>query len=110
MPEGGPPFSGSRYSLLYRIAHEAPPRLEPLGVDAALAELVLACLDKNPEERPARGQVLAEALRRYKSGLGRDAAQVVLEPARSSPGAPGITPLAGRRQDPRTCTCVSRRP
>jgi len=97
---GETPFSGSRYSLLYRIAHEPPPPLAARGLDARLAELVRRCLDKRPEERPRRGNELADALRRLRSEL--DPARrraALLESARQ--GREGgelaaLTPLAGR--------------
>ena len=100
---GEPPFSGSRYSLLYRIAHEPPPALTTYGVGEDLQELVLRCLAKDPAERPAHGSELAEALRRHRAELEH------LEKWQGSPvrtarrpddeSAGFATPLVGRRRE-----------
>ncbi|MGW6862616.1 serine/threonine-protein kinase, partial [Streptomyces xanthophaeus] len=59
---GRPPFGDeSGHGVLYRIVHEQPD-LEPLReADPELAELVGACLDKDPEGRPTAGELLARA-------------------------------------------------
>lgn len=63
---GRPPFKGSSFADL-AIAHTSasPPPLENYGVPKPWAELVLSCLDKDPEERP-RAEAIAQSLRGLK--------------------------------------------
>ncbi|HEV8630230.1 MAG TPA: protein kinase, partial [Thermoanaerobaculia bacterium] len=67
---GEVPFSGSPYSLLYRIAHEPPMSFSDRGlpVPPALEGLVLASLAKRREERPSRAAEVAETLRQIRAG------------------------------------------
>src|SRR6185436_15164840 len=67
---GEPPFSGIPYSLLYRIANELPQPLRERGVAVppALESVLLACLAKRRDERPARAGDVAEALRQLRAG------------------------------------------
>ncbi len=67
---GETPFSGSRYTMLYRIVHDAPARPGRRGVASELERIILSCLAKEPEKRPARGNDLAAELRRFAAGLG----------------------------------------
>ncbi|MEV7612606.1 protein kinase [Streptomyces sp. NPDC089799] len=59
---GRPPFGDeSGHGVLYRIVHEEP-GLEPLReLDPELAELVAACLDKDPDGRPTAAELLERA-------------------------------------------------
>ncbi len=62
---GRPPFSaGSLSTLLYKVLYEAPPRIEMLRPDlpAALPELVVKALEKDPARRFASGREMADAL------------------------------------------------
>ncbi|MFC9245961.1 protein kinase [Streptomyces sp. NPDC057136] len=61
---GRPPFGDeSGHGVLYRIVHEQPD-LEPLReLDADLAELVAACLDKDPDGRPTAVEILERVAR-----------------------------------------------
>jgi hypothetical protein len=56
---GEPPFGGgSGTDLLFRIVHE-PPDLAPLrAMDAALADVVEACLAKDPADRPLAAELV----------------------------------------------------
>ncbi len=68
---GEPPYSRSLYNVLYRIVHDPVPPLEAAeGLPEGLAELVMACLAKDPAERPARAAELAQRLRALGAGLG----------------------------------------
>ncbi len=97
---GETPFSGSRYSLLYRIAHEPVPKLETSALDERLSGVILSCLAKRPDERPQRGGELAEALRGLRAELGRGSRrQAIGERGRGGHAASGVTPLAGRARE-----------
>ncbi|RPF25508.1 serine/threonine protein kinase [Streptomyces sp. Ag109_G2-6] len=66
---GRPPFGEeSGHGVLYRIVHEEP-GLEPLReLDAELAELVGACLAKDPGDRPGAAELLERASRHVPEG------------------------------------------
>jgi len=56
---GKPPFGdGSTAALVYRVVH-APPRLD--GVPDQIRPLIERCLAKDPGQRPAASELLAEA-------------------------------------------------
>ncbi|MFF4330417.1 protein kinase [Streptomyces sp. NPDC001591] len=67
---GQPPFGEeSGHGVLYRIVHEEP-GLDPLReLDAELAEVVAACLAKDPGDRPGAAELLERASR-HASGEG----------------------------------------
>lgn len=57
---GRPPFGeGAGHEVLYRIVHSEPDLTRLRAVDEELADVVAACLDKDPEGRPGP-QELAE--------------------------------------------------
>jgi serine/threonine-protein kinase len=62
---GGVPFSGSPMSVMAQHAGTAPepPRARNPGVPESLERLILSCLAKRPEDRPAGGAALAAELR-----------------------------------------------
>ena len=68
---GNPPFLGEIQSILYRIVHEAPESLSTRGadVDEELDSLVLACLKKDPAQRPQSAGEVADALERYRGRI-----------------------------------------
>lgn len=62
---GEPPFDGpDGYAVGYKQVHEAPRPLREVApdVDPALAAIVMRCLAKDPDDRPARGHDLADLL------------------------------------------------
>jgi eukaryotic-like serine/threonine-protein kinase len=61
--------SGSMGQLLLQVTRSAPKRLDDVcpGVPAALAELVAALLEKQPQRRPSDGMAVAAALRRIEA-------------------------------------------
>jgi serine/threonine-protein kinase len=67
---GFPPFDGAdAFSVGYKHVHEKPVALTEVDsrVPAALAEVVMRCLEKAPEDRYPRGTALADALLSYLS-------------------------------------------
>lgn len=99
---GETPFDGgTQGSMLYRIVHEAPSPLSAAGFDPVLAEIVESCLEKNPGDRPQRGNDLAHALRGYRSTIeGSERAFQTLPLASETPflTAPSLATV-GREQE-----------
>ncbi|MEU6255374.1 protein kinase [Streptomyces sp. NPDC047043] len=59
---GRPPFGDeSGHGVLYRIVHEEPDLKPVRDLDPRLAEVVAACLDKDPEGRPTAAELLEQA-------------------------------------------------
>ncbi|MDQ8145832.1 MAG: serine/threonine-protein kinase [Gemmatimonadota bacterium] len=78
---GTPPFHGKAvYQLLQAHLSEVPPPLEGIriGVDPALAALVMACLAKNPDARPATAKAFLHQLDALRSSGAREAIPTVL--------------------------------
>jgi serine/threonine-protein kinase len=65
---GDLPFSGEMQSILYRIVHEIPqsPRALGVDIDEELEALVMSCLAKRPEDRPAKAGDLTRKLQKYR--------------------------------------------
>ncbi|MBE2250766.1 MAG: serine/threonine protein kinase [Myxococcus sp.] len=63
---GALPFTGGHFDVLSGHLHEAPPKLVPLD-DALVGHhalgVVMACLEKKPEKRPADGAAVEALLR-----------------------------------------------
>jgi ABC-type transport system substrate-binding protein len=68
---GRPPFTGDAQSVLYRTVHEIPPSPSSLGatIDAELERILLDCLEKKPERRPADARELARRLAAWAGSL-----------------------------------------
>ncbi|MBM3884417.1 MAG: protein kinase [Gemmatimonadetes bacterium] len=78
---GTPPFHGRAvYQLLQAHLSEVPPPLEAIrvGVDPALAALVMACLAKDPEARPETAKAFLHQLDALRSSGAREAIPAVL--------------------------------
>lgn len=66
---GRPPFGDeSGHGVLYRIVHEAPDLAALRALDAELADVVAACLDKDPDGRPTAADLVETAGRRIPPG------------------------------------------
>lgn len=61
------PVEADVASLLHRIVNEPPPRPRTLahGISRTLETIILACLEKRPEDRYPTAQALAEDLERF---------------------------------------------
>ncbi len=96
---GEPPFTGPQGSVLFRIVHEEPP---PLTVDPRLAAIVMRCLAKEPEDRPARGSELAAELRAFRETLSESARRrtpIPRELRRLQARRAAAPPLIGRAEE-----------
>lgn len=69
---GSPPFEGSGWSVLGRHLNGTPEPVRTLrpGVPEALDRLVLRLLEKDPDDRPATADEVAQSLRGVLDGLG----------------------------------------
>jgi tetratricopeptide (TPR) repeat protein len=67
---GKRPFQGNKRALLYQVEHNEPPPARSLDVKVPrdLETICLKCLRKNPHDRYATGQELADDLRRFLGG------------------------------------------
>lgn len=71
MITGHPPFAGRSPQLVMRAhLHDAPDPIGPRRPDApaALVRIVMRCLEKRREDRPATGEEIAQALRPASAG------------------------------------------
>jgi eukaryotic-like serine/threonine-protein kinase len=81
---GRSPFSipngdNSSRALSARILHSAPPRTNRPDVPAALDQLLVQCLAKTPEHRPASALELARALQRIETQSGFTRTPIAVE-------------------------------
>ncbi|MFE2050392.1 serine/threonine-protein kinase [Streptomyces sp. NPDC059459] len=118
---GRPPFGDeSGHAVLYRIVHEEPD-LQPLReLDAELAEVVAACLDKDHEGRPTAAELRETAERHgpFTAPLWPDAVNGLLaeraafaaeapgpvhvpEPEETAPSPPSLPVVTGGRPEKR---------
>jgi serine/threonine-protein kinase len=82
-------------TAIARLYRPAPDPRAAVSVDDALAELVLACLSREPEGRPADGRAVADALRQWlvARGLGGDTGQRPLAGTVGEPRATGAASI-----------------
>jgi ABC-type transport system substrate-binding protein len=101
---GEVPFSGEMQSLFYRIVHELPqsPRSRGCKLDEEFDQIILACLAKDPAQRPQKAGDVARALRRYRAVM-RDGSQALstLATAAVMVPRPAMSPFVGREQEVR---------
>ena len=99
---GDPPFTGEVQSILYRIAHEIPQPPRALGAEIReeLQDIVMRCLEKDPNKRPQKAGQVADALRRHKSSLATEEFRmsVVLSPSRMIQ-RPAVSAFIGREKE-----------
>ncbi|WP_375767485.1 protein kinase [Archangium gephyra] len=84
------PFSGdSPMAVAFARLRQPPPDPRAkTAVPDALAGLVLHCLAREPEERPASALQLAQALRAWLEGLGEQMPTLAVAPTLATPPAP----------------------
>ncbi|MFD9380589.1 protein kinase [Streptomyces sp. NPDC059999] len=107
---GRPPFGDeSGHGVLYRVVHEEPELDSLREVEPDLADLVAACLDKDPEGRPTAAELHERAARRGPAAEPLWPAAVTAslrERAAFAAGVPEIDvptlPLTGRDPQPST--------
>jgi ABC-type transport system substrate-binding protein len=99
---GEVPFTGEMQSVLYRVVHEFPqsPRERGIDIDAELEKLILSCLAKDPDERPARASDLAKGLRLYRARMQEDDRQRSVMITRSVHAPrPTMAPFVDRQEE-----------
>ena len=101
----GPFGSGSAPALVYRVVHE-PPTME--GVPEELRPLIGRCLAKDPADRPAAGDLLAELadVQPDAQWLPERITAALAGFAASPPTQPAADGAAGAAADERTATSV----
>lgn len=102
---GQTPFSGEIQALVYRITHELPmaPRAVQREVDEEVEEILLKCLEKDPEKR-LTGKEIALSLSRYKKKLETSGRNLTMLPTASVFGAhpqprKAVRPFVGREKE-----------
>ena len=92
---GRPPFDGDDpTTVAYRHAHEPPPRLGAVitGLDPELERLVMQCLEKEPDRRPASAHEIASTLDAI-TGRTETNASASVALARLAVAAPLVAPI-----------------
>ncbi len=99
---GSPPFAGEIQSVLYRIVHEVPQPPSALGapLDPEVEALVMACLAREPAERPQTARDVAEAMRRCQARLhDSERARTLGTPTAAHLTRPALAPFVGRAKE-----------
>jgi eukaryotic-like serine/threonine-protein kinase len=96
---GSVPFTGTPMSVMTQHAGTAPepPRSRNPGISASLNQYILSLLAKRPEDRPASGAAVAEALRAEIERIGAeepDAPEHVIDAEPAVPAVPDLATLA----------------
>lgn len=92
---GRRPFRGeSQVSIAMAHIKEAPPEL-PGTIPEPVRKLVMACIAKKPEGRPANADALAKAARAIERGHIEEGLAYIPEPGAVAPATTGGTPVAG---------------
>ncbi len=106
---GGPVFTGNLVEVLGHHLHTRPvPPSERLGhaLPGSLEEVVLSCLEKDPERRPRDARALQDALAAAGVPPWTEADARAWWDARAAAGAAGTTTSADRRPRPNGVTTL----
>ncbi|MHC4956213.1 MAG: serine/threonine-protein kinase [Planctomycetota bacterium] len=96
------PFSGEMQSILYRIVHELPQGLREVGVeiDEEFEQIVVACLAKQPGDRPQSASEVARSLRAVRERMrDSDRHKSVVLRGSGSAARPTLAPFVGRKAE-----------
>ncbi|MCI0603039.1 ABC transporter substrate-binding protein [bacterium] len=99
---GDTPFTGEIQHVLYRILHENAESPRTLGkeIDEELETIILQCLEKDPDSRPANAKELAERLIYYRSRLETaDQNRLMLSTSESVTYHKPVLPFIGRTEE-----------
>lgn len=104
---GEPPFDGTLEDVLVAHRFELPRTLSDRGVDLppALDALILRCLHKNPEVRPASAEILAELLDQCRREAPPEALPRIVPPPTAE-----ATPAAATETEPPPDLTLAERP
>jgi serine/threonine-protein kinase len=92
---GRRPFRGeSQVSIAMAHIKEAPPEL-PGTIPEPVRKLVMSCIAKKPEGRPASAETLAKAARALELGQVDEALSYIPEPGQAAPATSGGSDSAG---------------
>ncbi|HET9482010.1 MAG TPA: protein kinase, partial [Candidatus Polarisedimenticolia bacterium] len=101
---GDVPFGGDLQAMLYRVVHELAqsPRERGADIDPELDRIIVSGLAKDPAERPRRGSEIADALKRYRSGIQESVRNksVMVTRVVQAPRV-ALSPFVGRKQESR---------
>lgn len=100
---GRPPFRGEQDAVLHRILHEVPRSFarSGLSLDHELEQLILACLAKRKEDRPAHAALIASGLRAAQQRLSGDAlsSQLLKRPQKQANDTQALGVFVGREKE-----------
>jgi serine/threonine protein kinase/class 3 adenylate cyclase len=103
MLTGSLPFEGSSVEEMLAAAslrEAGPPSKKNPAVGRDVDRLVLACLEKQPDRRPADGRALARELRKVMEGDAEPAPEIAPEQASRRPSSRPAPPLAAAPETP----------